>query len=59
MSYYEKLSILLGRKPLHGGLVANMKVFNLKNIEDSAKDLFLGEIRNPKQKNKAKKLGLL
>jgi hypothetical protein len=59
MSYYEKLTKLLGRKPLHGGLVANMKALNLKDIEESAKNLFLGEIGDPKQKAKAKKLGLI
>jgi hypothetical protein len=59
MSYYEKLTKLLGREPLYGGLVDNMKVLNLKNIEDSAKSLFNGLLTIPKEKAKAKKLGLI
>ncbi len=59
MSYLEKLTKLLGREPLKGGLIANMKALNLKNLEDSAKNLFQGEIRYQNQKDKAKKLGLI
>lgn len=59
MSYLEKLTKLLGRKPLQGGLIANMNTLNLNSIEESAKNLFKGELVNPKQKAKAKKLGLI
>ena len=60
MSYLEKLTKLLGRPPLHGGLIANMKALNLKSIEASAKNLFEDELQLiPGQKAKAKKLGLL
>ncbi|MCZ2222165.1 MAG: hypothetical protein LC122_00835 [Chitinophagales bacterium] len=59
MTYYEKLTKILGRQPHYGGLVANMKALNLKDLEDSAKNLFLGELKVPKQKQKAKKLGLI
>lgn len=60
MSYYEKLTKLLGREPLKGGLITNMKALGLKDLEASAKNLFEGEIKCiPGQKAKAKKLGLI
>jgi hypothetical protein len=37
MRYYGKLTKLLGRKPLKGGLIANMKALGLKDLESSAK----------------------
>jgi hypothetical protein len=59
MTYYEKLIKLLGREPIEGSLEFNKKVLGLKSLEESAKSLFKGELNFPKQKNKAKKLGLL
>ncbi|MEI6184030.1 MAG: hypothetical protein WCP65_00775 [Bacteroidota bacterium] len=60
MTYYEKLVLILGRKPVEGSLEYNKKIMKLKSIEESARDLFNGEIKLvPGQKEKAKKLGLL
>lgn len=59
MSYYEKLVKLLGRKPIEGSLEYTKKILGLKDTEASAENLFKGELVNPKQKAKAKKLGLI
>jgi hypothetical protein len=61
MSYYDKLTKLLGREPLKSGLETHLKYHpQLKTLEGAAKDLFQLEIFSfPKQKAKAKKLGLI
>jgi hypothetical protein len=61
MTYYEKLTKLIGGEPLKIGLETHLKYFpKLKTIEGAAEDLFLLEIESyPKQKAKAKKLGLI
>jgi hypothetical protein len=61
LTYYEKLTMLLGREPLKGGLKEHMK-YNpkFKTEEAVCKDLFLMNIKTfPKDKSKAKKLGLI
>lgn len=59
MTWMEKLTALLGRPPIMEGVDANAKFFKLKNREESAKDLFMGTITQPKEMAKAKKLGLI
>ncbi|MDR0793272.1 MAG: hypothetical protein LBE82_08175 [Chitinophagaceae bacterium] len=57
MSYYEKLVKLLGREPYN--VEYNRQIFGLKTKEDSAKSIFNGLLTIPKEKAKAKKLGLI
>ena len=57
MTYYEKLVKLLGREPYN--LEYNQKILGLKSKEESAKSIFKGLLTIPKEKVKAKKLGLI
>ena len=60
MSYIEKLTKLIGRPPITSGLEAHLKYHpHLKTKEDAAKDIFRITISLPKEKAKAKKLGLI
>jgi hypothetical protein len=59
MSWLEKLAKLYGRPPYTPGLDYHAKLFKLKGREEAAKDIFEIVIANPKEKAKAKKLGLL
>lgn len=45
MTYYDKLVLILGRKPVEGSLEYNKRIMKLKSIEESARDLFNGEIK--------------
>jgi hypothetical protein len=57
MIYHEKLVKLLGREPYN--LEYNRQILGLKTKEDSAKSIFKGLLTIPKEKAKAKKLGLI
>lgn len=59
LKWMEKLALLLGRPPIMEGVDENAKWMKLDSREESAKDLFMGCIKQPKDKAKAKKLGLL
>jgi len=60
MTWREKLVKILGREPVEGSLEYNRKIMGWRTLEQSAKDLFEGEIKQvPGQKAKAKKLGLI
>ena len=59
LSWMEKLTLLLGRPPIMEGVDENIKWMKLGSREESAKDLFMGCIKQPKDKAKAKKLGLI
>jgi hypothetical protein len=57
VTYYEKLKTLLGREPV--SIEYNRKVMGLRTKEESAKNLFEDLLTIPKDKAKAKKLGLI
>ncbi len=59
MTYYNKLTKILGREPFKEGVKHHQQYFKFKTLDEAAKDLFNLELKDPKMKIKALKLGLL